>query len=258
MSTDPAPHPVELAAAIEERLRALETAVAERDAFIYAISHDLKSHLQVVLGFANHLVTARAAEFSPDVLEYLKTIESYAQRIEGRIGDLLTLARLETGEEPTRAIELDPAVRRAIEGLGPRIREGGVRVEYRPASTSARVRAHPALIEIIVANLVENAIKYADRSRPDSYVLVEERQADSMACVCVEDNGLGIEAEALAQLFESGERHHARIASGTGLGLLIVRRIQQNLGGSIAVTSQPGQGSRFEVLLPLAPSDSDQ
>ena len=106
------------------------------------------------------------------------------------------------------------------------------------------------------ANLLENAIKYANRKQPDPRAVVRGGRLDEKRFVRfdVEDNGLGIPAGMREALFQSFARHHTESASGLGLGLSIVARIVGRLDGEVGVESEPGKGSAFWFTLPCPPS----
>jgi two-component system phosphate regulon sensor histidine kinase PhoR len=123
--------------------------------------------------------------------------------------------------------------------------------------TFPSVRADASALETVLGNLVENAVKYVPE---EGRVEVRVRETEGMARIEVADSGPGIAAEHLPRIFERFYRvdpSRSREMGGTGLGLAIVKHLSQALGGQAGVESEPGRGSVFYILLPLAAPDSD-
>src|SRR5574341_147433 len=143
-----------------------------------------------------------------------------------------------------------PVVQEALSRLEPAIEQRGV--EVRLEGEFPAVLGNPHWLEEVVANLMDNAVKYIGEDNPVPRIIVRGMAMDGTVRYEVCDNGIGIQAEDQAQLFEMFTRFHDREAKGSGLGLSIVRRIITKLGGEVGVEAEPGQGSTFWFTLPEA------
>lgn len=143
----------------------------------------------------------------------------------------------------------------AVAAWSPYAREMGVDLQLRIEAGLKKAKSDRRRLRQVVGNLVSNAIKYHDRDKPERWVrLVFARRDSRRWSIVVEDNGVGIAPENLELVFaEFGRGTPPPGVQGTGLGLTISRRLASMLGGEVRVRSQPGQGSRFEVILPIKP-----
>jgi light-regulated signal transduction histidine kinase (bacteriophytochrome) len=172
-------------------------------------------------------------------------------RMNALIGDLLAYSRagrkLEPGEAPRADLQL--AWDHAVAGLTAAIEESGATVTSDPLPAVAGEQRE---MNQVMQNLLANAIKYRGDRAPVVHAEAERR--DGAWAISVQDNGIGIEGHHRDRIFVLFQRLHARDDyEGTGMGLSIVKKIVEARGGSIAVESTPGEGSRFTVVLPEAP-----
>ncbi len=234
------------AARLEERNR-------ELDAYSHTVAHDLKGPITTIAG-SIRAVLSGSDGLAPRDRKLLAMGASSASRLSGIVDSLLLLATLRDQRELIAAIDVRPAVERAIDRVRARADERGMRIEIE--GELPRVLGHGPWLEEVFANLLENAIKYASRKQPDPRAVVRGRRLHESHSVRldVEDNGLGIPAGMREALFQSFARHHTESASGLGLGLSIVARIVGKLGGEVGVESEPGEGSTFWFTLPCPPS----
>ncbi|MBI2302843.1 MAG: HAMP domain-containing protein [Armatimonadetes bacterium] len=235
------------------RLHRLET--VRRD-FVANVSHELKTPVTAVQGFTETLLDNPPAG-PEEARRMLEIVARQAERLANIIEDLLTLSRLDSGDPGSdielRTTALAPILQRAVQDVALRAQEQGVRVAMICGEVQARV--NDALLEQAVANLLDNAIKY---SPAGAEVTVEVDEADDGLRITVSDQGCGIPPEHLPRLFERFyrvDRARSRALGGTGLGLAIVKHIALVHGGSVAVESELGQGSRFGIHLPRAESE---
>ena len=239
----------ELAARIE-RLRQLEEMRSE---FVANVSHELKTPVTSIRGFAETL--RDGAEADPKLAkQYLGIIAAQAARLSSIIEDLLQLSRIEQEMRGGSAIErarceIRPVVEAAIGMLSAQAQEKGMRIELScEDGLFAEMNAH--LMEQAVANLVDNAIKYSDEG---TAVGVKTRSEGGMVKIDVSDEGPGIPPEHRARIFERFyriDKGRSRKLGGTGLGLAIVKHIAGLHGGSVSVESEAGKGSTFTISLP--------
>jgi signal transduction histidine kinase len=229
-------------------------AIAMRDQFLSIAAHELKTPLTTVLGYARLL--QRRQEQAPTLTERdgraLQTIVAQGVRLEGLINLLLDLSRIEAGRLRIESAELDFAalVRRMVDDTQPGLDQHTLTLE--DTGEALPVVGDALRLEQVVQNLIQNALKY---SPGGGAVTVRVERQGRQAVLVVRDEGIGIPAEALPQLFQRFYRApnvHALNISGAGIGLYVVREIVARHDGMIAVASVEGQGSTFTVRLPLA------
>jgi two-component system sensor histidine kinase KdpD len=239
------------AAALDrERLRrqaAEAGALAEgnriRTALLAAVGHDLRTPLASVKAGVSSLRQTDITLPEQDRLALLATIEEGADRLDGLIGNLLDLSRLQTGSlDPlVRPTSLDEVVPLALKGLG------AVRLDL--PDTLPLVATDPGLLERVLANVLANAVRYSPQGRPPS---LTARSDSSGVTVEVVDHGPGIPAEAKVRVFEAFQRLDDRSSGGVGLGLAVAKGFVEAMGGSIRAFDTDGGGLTMQVRLPLA------
>jgi two-component system OmpR family sensor kinase len=248
-----------LGLALNGMLERLEDAFARRDRseaqlrrFVSSASHELRTPLTSIRGYAALL--RRGARHNPEDLEKsISRIESEATRMAGLIDDLLLLARLDE-QRPLARTRTDLAViaHEAADDARARDPERPITVD---AGGPVVVIGDEPRLRQIVANLLENAQVHTPGPAP---VRIEVGVRGGMAVLAVIDTGPGMEPEQAAHVFERfyrgtppGSGDTASQTPGSGLGLAIVQTIAEAHGGAATVTSQPDEGSRFEITLPL-------
>jgi two-component system, OmpR family, phosphate regulon sensor histidine kinase PhoR len=224
---------------------------AVRRDFVANASHELKTPAASVQALAETIGSA-AADDPTEVPRFARRLEREAERLSRIVSDLLDLSRLEGAEPPAGAVRFDRLVREEIDRL--REQAAGAEVKLNVSADSPVLVAGSARdLGLMVRNLVQNAIQY---TRPGGSVEVDLRMVDGSATLTVADTGLGIPARDQKRVFERFyrvDRARSRETGGTGLGLSIVKHVAENHGGRVALESALGEGSRFTVLLPLAP-----
>ena len=218
--------------------------------FIANVSHELRTPLTSLLGYTETLMDESP---DPKSREFLEIIRRNAQRMSRLTEDLLTLARVESGEDqveeaPVSAHEL---LRDAQASFSEIARNRGVSIDM-AESPDLQVLADKDAIHQVFANLIDNALKYAASSK--RLEIGASERAEELEFY-VRDFGPGISSEHLPRLFERFyriDKARSREAGGTGLGLAIVKHIVLNHGGLVGVNSELGHGSNFWFRLPLA------
>jgi PAS domain S-box-containing protein len=230
---------------VEERTRELKEKNAELDAFASSVSHDLRAPLRAMEGFANALIDDYADRLDTDGREYCEHIADAAQRMDELINDLLAYSRLGRTELSMQAVSLDRAIRAAIGRLKPEIDEKQASVVVEGSLPD--VMAHYSTLVQISANLISNAVKFvAPDVRPEVRIWAEPR--DGSVRLWVEDNGIGLDDEHHDLIFQVFTRLHGiESYPGSGIGLAIVHRAVDRLGGRIGIESHLDEGSRFWV-----------
>ncbi|MCR8726389.1 ATP-binding protein [Frigidibacter sp. ROC022] len=242
----------------------VEAAGQMRRDFVANVSHELKTPLTAVLGFIETLRST--ARDDPQARErFLGIMEREAKRMNRLVSDLLSLSRVEDEERmrPRQTVDLAPLLRRTLATLKAVIEQAGSEIEIIEPGEPLPVPGDPDQLQQVMANLIENALKYG---RPRGKVTVRlclPVQDDALgrpaARIEVEDQGEGIDPIHLPRLTERFYRvdaHRSRSAGGTGLGLAIVKHIVNRHRGRLAIDSKPGEGSRFSILLPAADPDA--
>jgi len=239
------------AAAERDRLyHEAQDAIRVRDDFLTIASHELKTPL-TPLSLRLASLERRLERNEPVDPSLLRHARQHLVRLTALINDLLDASRIDSGRlalhlEPTR---LDTIIERALSGMD--IERGHHRIDYVHPPEAVRIRGDPYRLEQVIANLVENALKY---SPGDSTVRITLDVNDDFALLSVADEGIGIPRDQQEQLFERYFRaRNVSVTSygGLGLGLYISRDIVERHGGRIWVESEVGRGSTFYVALPL-------
>jgi two-component system phosphate regulon sensor histidine kinase PhoR len=228
-----------------------------RQDFVANVSHELKTPLAVVKACAEALADG-AVEDAQARGPFLQQITEQAERLHALILDLLSLARLESGEA---SLDLEPvplaaAVGDCLDRHRPRAEAKRMTLEAVAPPDAVSAWADPEALAQVLDNLVDNAVKYTQEG---GTVRVRWSARAGDACVTVEDNGPGIPARDLLRVFERFyrvDRARSRELGGTGLGLSIVKHLAQAMGGSVKATSEVGRGSTFTVCLPRPPAGS--
>ena len=218
--------------------------------FVANASHELKTPAASIQAAAETIRTA-ASEDPSVVPRFAAQLEREAARLSRIVSDLLDLSRLESGSALDESVALDAIVRDEGERFEEPAAEAGVGLSVR-ADGIPRVRGSSRDLALLVRNLVDNAIRY---TRPGGHVDVDLKTDDGEVVLAIVDTGLGIPSRDLPRIFERFyrvDRARSRETGGTGLGLSIVKHVAENHGGRVEVTSELGQGTRFEVRLPAS------
>ncbi|MEO6279750.1 ATP-binding protein [Roseateles sp.] len=246
----------------EEALRASQVARAEAERashlkgeFLATLSHELRTPLSAILGWAHVL---ERGTFDADTLKHgLDAISRNARLQVQLIEDLLDMTRIESGQLrlDRQRIELDGILATAIDSALPTVTARGLVLHTSFGTESGCwVMGDPARLQQVIANLLDNAIKFTPRG---GRIDVALGISDGQAVITVSDTGKGIAADFLSRLFERFQQHDAtttRRHGGLGIGLAIVRQLVLLHGGDVKARSDgPGHGATFTVSLPIAP-----
>jgi signal transduction histidine kinase len=227
----------------------LEAQNAELDAFAHTVAHDLKTPLGVLVGLSTYLEEKHTQITPEEIQGNLGTITQTGNRMASIINELLLLASVRRMEDVyVGPIDIASTVAEAQRQLAEMIAESQAEISV-PDEWPVAVGYGPWIEEVWV-NYISNAIKYG--GAPPRVELGAMEQEDGTVRFWVRDNGRGIAKEEQEHLFTQFTRLHQVQAEGYGLGLSIVRRIIERLGGEVGVESEVGQGSTFYFTLPMA------
>ena len=242
----------------EQKLEAEKTALEGlnrmKTEFLGNVSHELKTPLTVMSGYAQ---TTRQLAAKPDTLDgdevsrRMTLISAEAERLSLMVGQILDVTRMEEGRmvmEPVRCYA-DEIIHAAVETHYPILNKNRNRLDIRIESGLPAIHADPARISQVIVNLISNAVRFTT----DGVITISARKKDDKILVCVSDTGVGIAAEQLPRLFQ---RYSKRQKSGggqdtgTGLGLYICKHIVKQHGGKIWIESKEGAGTSAFFTLP--------
>jgi len=222
---------------------------AELEAFVYTVSHDLKTPIVTIEGFVGALREDFGDQLSEQGEGYLRFMSDAARKMEVLINDLLELSRVGRLDQKKNRFPFADVVQETLSTLRPRIEARGIAVtvdEDLPVVYGERKR----LVQV-VDNLLSNAVKYIGADNPAPHIHVGVAHQDGRKAFFVRDNGIGIEERYFQKVFQIFQRlpSAAKLVEGTGIGLTIVQRIVERHGGKIWLTSVPGQGTTFFFTL---------
>jgi signal transduction histidine kinase len=244
----------ELEAKVADRTTALAGSNAQLDAFAYTVSHDLRAPLRAMEGFARILLDDFGSGLGDKGARYAGRIVAAAGRMERLINDLLAYSQLQRLNAKLRVVDPMPLVMRAC---------AATKSDYPDATVDVQAPLLPVLAEPVVlgqalSNLIGNAAKFHKPNIPASIVVRSERRDDRIR-LWVEDQGIGIAPDHYQRIFEVFERLHGEEAfPGTGIGLAIVEKGAELMGGRCGVESRLGEGSRFWIDLDSADGTAER
>jgi PAS domain S-box-containing protein len=242
----------------------------EVEAFAYIVSHDLRAPLVNMQGFCKeletcfeelrgHLSTLTApsvaekrvqAILSEDIPDSLRFINSSTIKFGRLIDALLELSRCGRQVYTSEEVDLRSVVQSTLDLFRLSIAAAGVQISLKPIP---KVSGDPTALGQVFANLIGNAIKYLQPSRPGVIEIGGEAHNGEAHC-WVRDNGAGLPPVAKERLFQVFQRFHPNLAQGDGMGLALVKRILERHGGNIWAESEDGAGTTFHFTLPMAPT----
>ncbi|MBX3472941.1 MAG: PAS domain S-box protein [Planctomycetes bacterium] len=238
---------------LAEQNKRLEAAIAELDEFNYVASHDLQEPLRTISTYCGLLKQDIGPAVAPRAEEDMKAILDASLRMQRLIRDLLEYSRLGHRDLRRDIVKLDHILARVQADLRAQIDSTGGVIE---ADGLPPVLGDDVQLGRLFQNLVSNGLKFQPPGGKP-HVKVEAETEGPWVHITVQDNGIGIEGEYLDQIFKPFKRlHSVSKYEGSGIGLSVCRKIVDRHGGTIAVASAPGQGTRFLIRLPAAGSQA--
>ncbi|MBI3928640.1 MAG: response regulator [Armatimonadetes bacterium] len=233
-----------------ERFRRLQELEALRDSLVHMVIHDLKTPLTAVIGYGKLLQRLTQGRLDAREKDCLQRVLSNSGRLLEMTAAVLDVNKMEAGKLEPRleTVDLCELVRLSMEGWEPLLRPG-VTLEHHLAADSPVAFCDRELVQRMLTNLIDNAIRHAPE--PGGLVRVEVRCENHEAQLCVSDNGGGIPEDVQSRLFSKFGQISGGGKYSSGLGLAFCRLAAEAHGGRIWLESQPGRGTRFCFTLPL-------
>lgn len=247
---------------LQNSLIQLQKAQEYKDKFLATVAHEIRTPLNGVVGFIEQLADT---DLNETQRHYLDVINHSSDSLMGIINDTLDFSKIDSGklELDFHAMNLHEVLLPAIELFKCKASEKNILLATQiDAGLSQGVMSDSLRLKQVVSNLVSNAIKFTEHGRVDfTMALVEESQDALRVRFSVRDTGIGIDSTSLNGIFDpflQAEKATARRFGGTGLGLAISYQLVKKLGGTLSVTSEPGQGSEFAFELTFEKSEMPQ
>lgn len=236
-------------------LVAAQAATGAKSLFLAMMSHELRTPLQAVLGYADLLLLGPAGSLTREQTEDLGHIQRGAERMIALIDQMLDLSRMEAGrlELDAKPVDLAEIIEQVRQDVAPQAVAKGLALQVDIAPELPLVLGDPGRLRQILLNLAGNAVKFTDRGS----VRIAARATKDETLLIVSDTGIGITDEALPHIFEEFRQVDGNLTrryGGAGLGLAIAKRLAEQMGGQLTVSSTPRVGSAFTVHLPASAS----
>lgn len=244
----------QLESRVARRTADLAEAVREMESLSYSVSHELRAPLRSMDGFSLLLLEEYAGRLDDEGRDALSRIRAASQRMGAMIDDMQRLSRVGRAAMRRESLDLSAVAREVAASVDAERSGHGVRWQI---EACLAIHADPALIRVVMRNLMENAWKFSSRADP-ALVRVGAREREGTTVYFVSDDGVGFEMAQAGQLFAAFQRLHPDAEfAGTGTGLVIARRIVNRHGGRIWAESRPGEGATFFFTVgEAAPSEA--
>lgn len=241
-------HATQLEKLVEERTSHLRETIDSLESVCYTIAHDLRAPLRTLQGFTQILVQKYGGDFDEEGSDLAERMVQAAMRMDALIRDLLSYARLSHGALPVGSLDVEAEVHGIIAHLREEISAVGGEVVVKPLPP---IRGNHTVLEQVMTNLITNALKFRRAGVPPRVEISGEMTSTGRVRLCIRDNGIGIPPEYHDRIFGLFQRLHGQGSyPGTGIGLSIVRKGVERMGGSVVLESRAGEGTAFYLDLP--------
>jgi PAS domain S-box-containing protein len=238
-----------LNAELERSVVRLREVNRELETFTYSVSHDLKAPLRGIDGYSRLLLSDHGERLDAEGREFLEHIRHATRQMGALIDDLLSYSRLERREQTLTRLPLAAVLDVVVSGQRHELQAAGVELALR-IDPELQVVADAQGLTLALRNLLDNAIKFSRGSVPPR-IVIEASRRDGGVDVSVRDNGVGFDMKFHDRIFSIFQRlHRAEDYPGTGIGLAIVRKAMERMGGRVRAQSRPAEGATFTLHLP--------
>jgi PAS domain S-box-containing protein len=232
---------------VDQRTKQLQEINAELEAFVYSVSHDLQAPLRSMQGFAQLLLKDYGSKFDGEGRDYTKRIIESSKYMNNMIKNLLAYSRMSREEIKLMPVSLEKIIQEMIDQFEPKIEKVHAEIKIKPPLPS--VKANRTILIEVLSNLILNAITFVPQDSKPIVKIWSDVQNDKVR-IYIEDNGIGIAPQYQDKIFRIFERLHGiEQYPGTGIGLAIVKKGIERMGGSVGVESELGKGSKFWIEL---------
>ena len=231
---------------VEERTAKLQETVTELESWSYSIAHDMRAPLRTMHGYSKLLAEEHGPKLEPAARYYLQRIDAATQRLDQYIRDLLDYGKVVRGDLPLMSVDAGGLINEIVTTY-PDLQPA--RCDIQVVGSIPAVQANAAALTQVISNLLDNAVKFV---KPGAFprVRIRAERLEGWVRLWFEDEGIGIDGRAHQRIFSIFQSLHPHgTYEGTGIGLAIVRRAVERMGGKVGVQSEPGKGSRFWVEL---------
>ncbi len=229
--------------AVSKRTASLEKAMAEMDKFVYTVAHDIRSPLSSILGLVNIM---RVDTANRD--KYIDMIEQSINRLDQFTRDILDYNRISRASLKYEPVDIKALVEKIVDQLKYANNNNGLGITL-DINLSKPFVTDPWRLEVVLRNVIGNAIKYRDSQKPQHLVKIQATRDGQNLRFVIEDNGKGIASEHLDKVFQMFYRA-SEDSQGTGMGLYLVKETISLLGGTLDIQSTEGQGTTFTFIIP--------
>jgi len=241
-----------LARELEERNKELEKVLSDRNNFVYAASHDLQAPINNIEGLAIHLQNIFSEDFAADegIRHAFDMLFNSIEKFRNKIRELADIGKVQENVKiATTDVTLKELLKEIVTDLNIEIQTSGSEI-IDDFSALPVIRFSLKNLRSVLHNLISNAIKFRSPDRKSIIHVKTEKIEGKYALLQVQDNGMGIKTEDQAKIFEMYTRLDDHV-QGTGVGMSLIKRIMENVGGKIEIDSSLNEGTTFKVYFPL-------